>query len=183
MNLSVRNSLASVALLGLLVLAGCGRTDTTAPTYGNLAEKLDGHLVVLDNNGTFKPYTASLKDVKYLAIYHSAAWCAPCKIFTPKLVKFYNDFKPSHPNFELVFVSHDPGVTDMLGYMKDDAMTWPAVRFEDIDATKVNDTDPQGGMPDLILTDASGKVLSDTFQGDNFVGPDKVLDDIKSIVH
>ena len=115
MNLSVRNFLAGAALLGLLALAGCGRTgtDSSAPT-GSLAAKLDGHLVVLDKSGTFKPYDGSLKGIQYVAFYHSAGWCAPCKIFTPKLVKFYDDFKPSHPNFELVFVSHDAGLTDML---------------------------------------------------------------------
>jgi nucleoredoxin len=121
--------------------------------------------------------------VKYFAFYHSASWCPPCRIFTPKLVKFYNDFKPKHPDFELIFVNHDADADDMLAYMKDDAMPWPAVRFDDIDGTGANDSDPQASLPDLILVNASGTVLSDTYQGMDFMGPDKVLDDIQSMVH
>ena len=44
---------------------------------------------------------------KYTALYFSAHWCPPCRMFTPKLVEWYNNFKPKHPDFELVFVSSD----------------------------------------------------------------------------
>ncbi len=69
--------------------------------------KFDHHLVTMEN-GRFKTFDAStLKGVKFWAFYYSASWCSPCRAFTPKLVDFYKEFKPQHPNFELFFVNHD----------------------------------------------------------------------------
>jgi hypothetical protein len=65
--------------------------------------------------------------------------------------------------------------------MKTDGMTWPAVRFDDIDRVKANQYCGEG-IPDLVLVDADGKVLSDSFDGSNYLGPQKVIDDIKSLV-
>jgi hypothetical protein len=65
--------------------------------------------------------------------------------------------------------------------MKTDAMPWPAVRFDDIDRVKANQYCGEG-IPDLVLVDANGKVLSDSFKGPDYVGPGQVMDDIKSMV-
>jgi nucleoredoxin len=159
--------------------AGLNLGDSDALT--GFAAKFEHHLVSLDD-GRLKPFDASaLKDVKYVAFYYSASWCPPCRAFTPKLVDFYKSFKAQHPNFELIFVNHDMNADDMLTYMTTDAMTWPAVRFDDIASTKANKY-CGSGIPDLVLVDADGKVLSDSFQGSNYVGPYKVMDDIKSMV-
>jgi nucleoredoxin len=160
--------------------AGLSLGDSDTPT--GFAAKFNHHLVVLDG-GSLKPFDASsLKDVKYFAFYYSASWCPPCRAFTPKLVDFYKSFKPQHPNFELIFVNHDNSADDMLSYIKTDGMTWPSVRFDDIDSTKANQYCGDG-IPDLVLVSADGKVLSDSFQGSEYVGPYKVMDDIKSMVH
>ncbi len=120
--------------------------------------------------------------MKYFAFYYSASWCPPCRIFTPKLVDFYNSFKPKHPDFELIFVCQDNSSDDMLAYMKKDKMKWPAVRYNDIESTKANQF-AADSIPNLVLLDASGKVLANNIQGSDFVPPDKVIDDIKNIVH
>jgi nucleoredoxin len=145
------------------------------------AAQFNHHLVTVEDSH-FKNFDASaLKDAKYVAFYYSASWCPPCRIFTPKLVDFYNSFKAQHPDFELIFVTADQSQADMLAYMKGEKMPWPAVRFDDIDGT--NATRYSGaGIPDLVLVDAGGKVLSDSFNGSDYVGPDKVVEDIKSIV-
>jgi nucleoredoxin len=145
------------------------------------AGKFDGHLVSLADGKLQKFDTASLKGVKYWAFYYSASWCPPCRAFTPTLVDFYKSFKAQHPNFELIFVNHDNSEDDMVNYMKTDGMTWPAVRFDDIDRVKANQYCGEG-IPDLVLVDADGKVLSDSFDGSNYLGPQKVIDDIKSLV-
>ncbi len=145
------------------------------------AARFDHHLVRLVD-GSLKPVDAStLKDVKFWAFYYSASWCPPCRIFTPKLIDFYKQFKAQHPNFELIFVSHDQNEADTLAYMKTDRMTWPAVRFDDIDQVKADQYCGEG-IPDLVLVDADGKVLSDSFHGSDYVGPDEVMNDIKSMV-
>ena len=50
------------------------------------------------------PADAPANAIQYYAIYYSAQWCPPCHAFTPKLVDWYNRFKPAHHNFELIFV-------------------------------------------------------------------------------
>jgi len=37
------------------------------------------------------------------------------------------------------------------------------------------------GIPDLVVVDASGKVLADSFVGGKYVGPGRVLDDLSAI--
>jgi len=182
---SITRKISCAALL-LLVSSFCVSEAQTAASASaeptGLAAKFSYHLVKLDH-GVLKPFdTASLNNVKYFAFYYSASWCPPCRAFTPKLVDFYNSFKPQHPNFELIFVNHDNSADDMLAYMKADAMTWPAARFEDIDGSNANQYCGEG-IPDLVLVDSDGKVLSNSFQGSDYVGPEKVIDDIKSMVH
>jgi nucleoredoxin len=191
MSLIARKAFPAAVLIALLLLCLSvgryanlfGSASTGSDPAPSMAARLETHLVTLNKSGILEPYdTANLKNVKYYAVYLSASWCPPCRIFTPKLVAFYKAFKPKHPDFELIFVNHDATSGDMLAYMKAESMPWPAVRYDDIDQTKLNDLDPNGGLPDLILTDARGKVLSDTFQGSDFLGPAKVLDDIKRLV-
>jgi nucleoredoxin len=192
MNLLARKSIWALILVIVLVggllaarnFASASADSTTPAMPPDFAAKLGPNLVVLDNEGKLQPFDASsLAKTKYFAFYHSASWCPPCRVFTPKLVDFYKSFKPTHPDFQLIFVNHDNSAEDMLNYMKADAMPWPAVRYDAIDDSHLNDLDPNEGLPDLILVDAGGKVLSDTFQGTDYIGPEKVLDDIKSMVH
>jgi nucleoredoxin len=37
------------------------------------------------------------------------------------------------------------------------------------------------GIPDLVIVDASGRVLADSFVGGKYVGPARVLDDLSAI--
>jgi nucleoredoxin len=155
--------------------------DAAAPDLGPLATQFAHHLISAPDGEakTFDP--AGLHGVKYWAFYYSASWCPPCRQFTPQLVQFYNDFKPKHPNFELVFVNHDQNEDAMLAYMKTDAMQWPAIRFDDIGQTGMNKFCGRG-IPDLVLVDDQGSVLSDSFNGGEYLGPQHVIDDIQKMV-
>ena len=163
-------------------MAGLNLGDTDAPT-SLFAAKFKSHLVTLDD-GRLKAFDAStLANVKYWAFYYSASWCPPCRAFTPQLVDFYKGFKQNHPNFELIFVNDDYSEDAMMAYMKTDDMTWPAVRFSDIDNSRLDAKKYCGpGIPCLVLTDENGKVLSDSYEGQNYVGPQKVVEDIKRMV-
>ena len=115
-------------------LAGLHLDDgSSGPQLTGVAAKMGRHLVSLQDGHLKTVDAAGLSGVKYWAIYYSASWCPPCRAFTPKLVEFYNSFKPQHPNFELIFVNEDQSEDAMLAYMQGDAMPWPAVRFDDID--------------------------------------------------
>jgi nucleoredoxin len=169
-------------------LAGLKIDDPNNPTPdpnapGPFLAKFKDHLVVLSGD-QLKPADPALLDgVKYVAFYYSASWCPPCRAFSPKLVDFYNSFKKSHPNFELIFVNDDNNAEAMLAYMTMDKMPWPAVRFDDIGSPQLDAKKFQGpGIPDLVLVDAKGQVLADSFVQGSYAGPESVIDAIKEKV-
>jgi thiol-disulfide isomerase/thioredoxin len=117
---------------------------------------------------------------KFTALYFSAQWCPPCRMFTPKLVEWYNNFKAKHPEFELVFVSSDRDQAAMEKYIKDDKMPWPAVKFDLAQSEKFQKFS-SSGIPYLVLIDNEGKAV--TAKPDNeWQAPTQVLTEIEKIV-
>ncbi len=169
-----------IFLFGSLLVA---RADTAT----NL---INGHLVILQD-GSLQPVDDSALDkIEYFALYYAAKWCPSCHTFTPKLVRFYNDYKPSHSNFELVFISEDNDSNAMLSYVKEMAMPWPVFKYNNLMHNGFGTFKAPGiesfgsdGIPDLVLVDASGKVLSDSYRNGKYAGPSMVIEDIKRMVH
>ena len=117
---------------------------------------------------------------KYTALYFSAHWCPPCRMFTPKLVEWYNDFKKTHPNFELVFVSADKDQDAMEKYIKGDNMPWPAVKFDRARGETFRKYSSDG-IPYLVLIDENGKDLTGQ-AGNEWQPPAQVLEKIEKLV-
>ncbi len=111
---------------------------------------------------------------QYVLVYFSAHWCPPCRAFTPKLVEFYNANKS--PNLDLIFVSSDESEAKQTEYMNETSMPWSAVQFSEIKGSPLQPLCGPG-IPCLVLLDAEGKVVSDSYVGGNYVGPNKVLKD------
>jgi thiol-disulfide isomerase/thioredoxin len=134
-------------------------------------------------NGSLTPFDdAALENKKLFLIYFSAHWCQPCRMFTPVLVKYYNEVAAKHPDLDLIFVSRDKSVFAMETYMREANMPWPAIDFQKV-AGKGGITKYAGeGIPDLVLVDATGKVLADSFQGKQYIGPAKVLSALDTIL-
>jgi nucleoredoxin len=122
-----------------------------------------------------------LENKKLIALYFSAHWCAPCRKFTPQLVDYYNQIEPQHPEFEIIFVSCDRSRFNWETYMRDSKMPWPAIDFDQL--ASLGDLRRIGGssIPSLVLLDATGRILSTSFEGDNYLGPQKVLADLQNI--
>lgn len=117
---------------------------------------------------------------KYFAFYRSASWCPPCRKFTPKLVQFYKKQKRSGAAFELVFISSDKSEEAMADYMKDYSMDWPAFEFG---KNKNIVSSSGGGIPNLIVTDANGKKLLDSYDASgNYIGPYKVMAELEKLL-
>jgi nucleoredoxin len=60
-------------------------------------------------------------------------------------------------------------------------MPWPAIDFQKLpgkDALRRYEGD---GIPCLVAIDSSGRVISDSFSGKTYIGPDKVLGDLDAI--
>ena len=163
----------------LLVVVGSLGLACIASAAGNsIQSAVQGDLVVSEGK-KLKPYDdAQLAPVKYYGIYYSASWCGPCRAFTPDLVSWYKKTKRKYPHFELIFVSSDRSAEDMAAYMKEDKMDWPALDFSKKGSTPELTKYSGAGIPCLVLVDADGKVLSHSYEGQNYVGPQKVLKDI-----
>lgn len=142
---------------------------------------LKGCLVQLGNNGLVPADEDALGKKKLIAYYFSAHWCAPCRKFTPQLVEYYNQVAAQHPEFEIVFYSFDKSAGDMERYMRESHMPWPAIDYDKRQEKEELSKAAGSGIPSLVLVESSGKLLSSSFEGEKYLGPQKVLADLDAI--
>lgn len=144
-----------------------GNSSTT------IADQLKGDLVLWKNGGLSRYDDLTLEKRKIFVLYFSAHWCGPCRKFTPKLVDFYNRVAPQHPEFELLFVSYDRSPFGMETSMSQ--MPWPAIDFGKLPGKQALKKYAGESIPCLVVVDASGRVLMDTYAGKEYLGPERVL--------
>lgn len=163
-------------------LARTRAVTTTAPGDANTIYPLvKGDLVCWKDGSLARFDDQSLEKKKLIALYFSAHWCGPCRKFTPQLVEYYNRVASQHPEFELIFVSNDRSPFGFQTYMKDMQMPWPAIDYQKVSDKTAITKYAGNGIPDLVLLDASGRILSDSYAGQQYLGPQKVLADLDSI--
>jgi nucleoredoxin len=124
----------------------------------------------------------ALEHKKLYLLFFSANWSAAGRKFTSRLVDYYNRVAPQHREFEVIFFSADRSQFGMETYMAQSNMPWPAVAYD-------KRTGKAGAIqnnlvrevPCLVLTDATGEILSYSHGGENAAGPEKVLADLDQI--
>jgi len=146
-------------------------------SLGLISEFLKGDIVQYRNGGLVHVDDAVLANKKLIAFYFSAHWCGPCRKFTPRLVEYYNRVVAEHPEFEIVFYSHDRSPADFESYVREANMPWPAIDFAKLKGKEALTKNAGNGIPSLVLVDASGNVISSSQN----VGPQKVLADLDAI--
>ena len=146
-----------------------------ADFFDGLQQKL-----IQAKDGKAVPYKKEGANPKFTAIYYSAHWCPPCRLFTPKLVEWYNEFQPKHKDFQLIFASSDKDEKAMLDYMTEMKMPWPAIRFGQKKMSGVEKF-AADGIPYLVLIDEKGKDLTGK-SGNEWQAPAEVLKQIEEIV-
>jgi nucleoredoxin len=151
------------------------------PNANAIRELVKGDLVSLRNGALGHFDDEALEKKKLIALYFSAHWCAPCRKFTPELVDYYNRVATQHPEFEIVFVSFDKSQFAMETYMREANMPWPAIDFPKLGGKEAIRKYAGAGIPCLVLVDATGKVMSSTYAGAQYLGPAKVLGDLDAI--
>jgi nucleoredoxin len=153
----------------------------TGAQPNSIASLVKGELVS-SRNGVLHPYLdADFEKKKLIGLYFSAHWCGPCRKFTPNLVAYYNKNTAAHPEFEIVFVSNDKTASAMEGYMREDQMPWPAVSFDKVAGNTGLSKYAGSGIPCLVIVDENGKVISDSYLGTTYRGPEAVLADLDQL--
>jgi nucleoredoxin len=140
-----------------------------------------GDLVSWQNGSVARFDDEILEKKKLMALYFSAHWCGPCRKFTPELVAYYNRVAPQHPEFEIIFVSADKSPFAMETYMRETNMPWPAIDYQKVASKDTIAKYAGRGIPCLVLVDATGKVVSHSYDGQKYLGPQKVLSDLDAI--
>lgn len=101
-----------------------------------------------------------LKEVDVVCFYFSAHWCPPCRMFTPTLADFYAELKEKEERVEIVFVSSDRNVQDMMAYMREDHGDWLAVPFGDRLGQVLKIKYRVQGIPTLVVVTNEGTLIT-----------------------
>ena len=95
-----------------------------------------------------------------IAVYFSAHWCGPCRGFTPKLAKFYNEVNSEKKQVEIIFDSLDSDLKSFKEYFS--SMPWIATPYESDEREKIQEACGINSIPQLIVFDNKGNVLDDS---------------------
>jgi nucleoredoxin len=132
----------------------------------------------------------AIKDNTIIALYFSAAWCPPCKKFTPKLVEFVKQNENSKA-FTVIFVSSDRSAEEHAKYMKHYKMPFPAMPFDKAQLKQIKQAYGGNGIPNLVLLNADGTVIKGSYETNgtyspknrkSYIGPDPVLAELGKLI-
>lgn len=161
--------------------AATPKLDLNTGSADAMAQFLKGDLVQFRNGGVVRADETVLEKKKLIAFYFSAHWCGPCRKFTPQLVDYYKRVASEHPEFEIVFFSKDKSQYAFETYMRETNMPWLAIDYAKVKSKDALDRIAGNGIPSLVLVDSTGKVISSTYSGSQYLGPEKVLADLDAI--
>lgn len=101
--------------------------------------------------------SVSSLDGKYVGVYFSAHWCAPCRQFTPVLRKVYLNLQKQNVPFEIVFCSKDNDIKGFEEYYG--SMPWLAIPFDNNEVKEnLNNLFAVSGIPRLVMLSPDGVI-------------------------
>jgi thiol-disulfide isomerase/thioredoxin len=158
---SIMKNLFAMNIFAVMLLSGwpfaCQGAQATAADHTDQLESL-GELFpdgLRDAEGN-KVDVDALKG-KATAIYFSASWCGPCKVFSPQLAKFRENYKDQ---IAVVFVSWDKSAEAQKSYMKKAAMSDYTVELNSAPAKALAAKYQVRGIPSLVMLKSNGDFLT-----------------------
>lgn len=153
------------------------------------AAKSDGNFSILQAAFAGQLTTANkdaydakqLNSKQYVGVYFTASWCGPCHAFTPELTKFYAQHGGG-TDIEIVLVSSDQNADAMYAYMQDKNMPWLASEHHGMGANYLTQKHGGKGIPNLVFFDADGKVVAESFRGDEYIGAQAALETMTALL-
>jgi thiol-disulfide isomerase/thioredoxin len=117
-------------------------------------------LVALQGDKLAPFHSDEFLKARYTILYFSAGWCPDCRLFSPSLVRAY-DAQPKGPGrFEVLLLTQDKTEKDMLQYMRNEKMQWPALAFDKaVAAADLKKFYSGDGIPCLTILDQKGAVV------------------------
>ena len=162
------------------------RPSSTQPSRGIVTTTAWGHAFLTQDDAEIITAAGTvadqrrISDKKVVLLYFSGSWCPPCHTFTPKLVQFYHQYGGGD-KFEIMFVSCDKNKEAMMDYMKEASMPWVALSWASSNmAAAIKQKYCGPGIPCLVMLNERDEVVSDSYVGTEYVGPSKVLNDLKT---
>lgn len=144
-----------------------------------IAAALKGKLV--DAEG--KPFTSpALESAQLYVLYFSASWCGPCRKFSPRLIEFVKQVAKDNPRLATVLMSNDKAPDEMLAYMKDEKMPWPAMPLATLQETPLLLGLAAGSIPHLVVLDRHGLVLATSAENGQWTGVDRPFAALEKLV-
>ncbi|GMI15569.1 hypothetical protein TrLO_g14935 [Triparma laevis f. longispina] len=93
---------------------------------------------------------------QFICLYFSAAWCPPCRKFSPVLSKWANE---NEDDVGVIFVSHDTSEKEMLGFVANKNFAY--MPFRDKTFSALNQLLSVSMLPTLVIVNrADGKVIT-----------------------
>eukprot|EP01137_Pigoraptor_chileana_P027740 Opistho-2@10664 len=136
-----------------------------------MSELFAGKRLLRLENGKFVEVDGASLAGSKVAIYFSAHWCPPCRMFTPVLKDLYAHLQEQSKAFEVVFVSSDRSTNDQIEYMKEAHGDWLTLSLEDPFVKELKQKYHVSGIPKLVVIRANGDVVTEDGRSDVMKGP------------
>jgi thiol-disulfide isomerase/thioredoxin len=184
------SKLLSVAVLGDVELGRVADYLATRPatipwqqSTSPVAKALKGRLQVLRDGKLVEFDPGTRKEPEFYVVYFGAEWCPPCRAFSPRLVAASERLrKLAADRFEIIFVSSDRSGAEQLSYVKHVGMPWPVLKFSQIGRVTPLERWAGSGIPCLVVVTREGDALLHSYHGEEYVGPQFVLDEFENFL-
>lgn len=107
---------------------------------------------------------SDIENIEIIALYFTASWCPPCRIFTPTLVEFYNDINYPDKRMEVIHISSDKDEASFTEYFSH--VPWIAIPYGDARLKALKTRFRVTGIPILVILNRDGTIAHGTARAD-----------------